>query len=163
FGDTRTDDYGWIRDKSNPDAIAYLESETNYANAMMATTGDLQKKLYDEMLGHVKQTDTQVPYREGDYFYYSRTEEGKQYPIYARKKGSLDASEQVMLDLNKMAEGQKFMAVGRLEVSDDGNLLAYSTDNIGYRQYVLHVKDLRTGEDLPDRAEKTGSIFWAAD
>src|SRR5262249_54773273 len=100
--------------------------------------------------------------REGDYFYYSRTEEGKQYPIYARKKGSLDAPEQVMLDLNKMAEGQKFMSVGRLEVSDDGNFLAYSTDNIGYRQYVLHVKDLRTGEALPARGEKTGSIFWAA-
>jgi len=163
FGDTRTDDYGWIRDKSNPESIAYLQAETDYANAMMASTADLQKKLYDEMLGHVKQTDTQVPYREGDHFYYTRTEEGKQYPIFARKKGGLDAPEQVTLDLNKMAEGQKFMAVGAYQPSDDGNLLAYSTDNVGYRQYVLHVKDLRTGEDLPDRAEKTGSIFWAAD
>jgi oligopeptidase B len=162
FGDTRTDDYGWIRDKNNPEVIAYLEAETAYANATMAATADLQKKLYDEMLGHIKQTDTQVPYRKGDYFYYTRTEEGKQYPIFARKKGSLDAPEQITLDLNKMAEGQKFMSVGQYEVSDDGSLLAYSTDNIGYRQYVLHVKDLRTGEDLTDRAEKTGSILWAA-
>jgi oligopeptidase B len=163
FGDTRTDDYGWIRDKSNPDAIAYLQAETAYADAMMASTAGLQKKLYDEMLGHIKQTDTQVPYRKGDYLYYTRTEEGKQYPIFARKKGSIDAPEQITLDLNKMAEGQKYMSVNRYEVSDDGNLLAYSTDNTGYRQYVLHVKDLRTGEDLPDHAEKTGAVIWAAD
>jgi oligopeptidase B len=163
FGDTRTDDYGWLREKGNPETIAYLESENAYANEVMAPTADLQKKLYDEMLSHIKQTDTQVPFREGDYFYYTRTEEGKQYPIFARKKGSLDATEQITLDVNKLAEGQKFMSVGRYEVSDDGNLLAYSTDNVGYRQYVLHVKDLRTGEDLPDRAEKTGSILWAAD
>ena len=163
FGDTRTDDYGWLRDKTNPETIAYLESENAYANAEMASTADLQKRLYDEMLGHIKQTDTNVPYRKGDFFYYTRTEEGKQYPIYARKKGSLDAPEEITIDVNKLAEGQKFMSVGRYEVSDDGNLLAYSTDNVGYRQYVLHVKDLRTGQDLPDRAEKTGSILWASD
>ena len=163
FGDTRIDDYGWLRDKSNPETIAYLESENAYTNAVMAPTAELQKKLYDEMLGHIKQTDTQVPFRKGDYFYYTRTEEGKQYPIFARKKGSVEAPEQITLDVNKLAEGQKFMNVGRYEVSDDGNLLAYSTDNVGYRQYVLHVKDLHTGEDLPDRAEKTGSVLWAAD
>ena len=163
FGDTRTDDYGWIRDKSNPESIAYLGAENAYTEAVMKPTADLQTRLYDEMLGHIKQTDSNVPYRKGDYFYYSRTEQGKQYPIYARKKGSIDAPEEITLDVNRMAEGQKFMSVGRYEVSDDGNLLAYSTDNVGYRQYVLHVKDLRTGEDLPDRAEKTGSILWAAD
>jgi len=163
FGDTRVDDYGWIRDKSSPEAIAYLESENAYTEEVMKPTADLQKKLYDEMLGHIKQTDSNVPYRKGDYFYYTRTEEGKQYPIFARKKGSLDAPEEITIDVNKLAEGQKFMNVGRYEVSDDGNLLAYSTDNTGYRQYVLHIKDLRTGEDLPDRAEKTGTILWAAD
>ena len=163
FGDTRTDDYSWLRDKANPETIAYLQSENAYADAVMKPTADLQKKLYDEMLGHIKQTDVNVPYRKGDYFYYTRTEEGKQYPIYARKKGSVDAPEEVILDVNKLAEGQKFMSVGRFEVSDDANLLAYSTDNVGYRQYVLHVKDLRTGEDFPDRAEKTGSVLWAAD
>ena len=163
FGDTRVDEYGWIRDKSSPEAIAYLEAENTYTEAVMKPTADLQKKLYDEMLSHIKQTDSNVPYRKGDYFYYTRTEEGKQYPIFARKKGSLDAPEQITIDVNKLAEGQKFMNVGRYEISDDGNLLAYSTDNVGYRQYVLHVKDLRTGEDLPDRAEKTGSILWGAD
>jgi len=163
FGDTRTDDYGWIREKANPETIAYLESENAYTEAFMKPTEGLQKKLYDEMLGHIKQTDTNVPYRKGDYFYYTRTVEGKQYPIFARKKGSLDAPEEITIDVNKLAEGQKFMSVGRYEVSDDGNLLAYSTDNVGYRQYVLHVKDLRTGEDLADRAEKTGTVLWAAD
>ncbi len=163
FGDTRSDDYGWLRDKTNPETIAYLEAENAYAEEVMKPTAELQKKLYDEILSHIKQTDTNVPYRKGNYFYYTRTEEGKQYPIFARKKGSLDAPEEITIDVNKLAEGQKFMNVGRYEVSDDGNLLAYSTDNVGYRQYVLHVKDLRTGEDLPDRAEKTGSILWASD
>ena len=163
FGDTRVDNYGWIREKSNPEVIAYLNAENDYANAMMKKTEPLQKKLYDEMLSHIKQTDVNVPYRKGDYFYYSRTEEGKQYPIYARKKGSLDAAEEITLDLNKMAEGQKFMALGAYQPSDDGSSLAYSTDNTGYRQYALHVKNLRTGETLPDTALRTGSVVWAAD
>ena len=143
--------------------MAYLQAENAYAEAVMKPTEGLQKKLYDEMLSHIKQTDVNVPYRQGDYFYYSRTEEGKQYPIFARKKGSVEAAEEIVLDVNKLAEGQKFMSVGAYQPSEDGNLLAYSTDNIGYRQYVLHVKDLRTGQELPDRAEKTGSINWAAD
>ena len=163
FGDTRTDDYGWIRDKKNPEAIAYLESENAYTEAFMKPTEGLQKRLYEEMLGHIKQTDSNVPYRKGDYFYYSRTEEGKQYPILARKKGSLDAPEEITLDVNKLAEGHKFMSVAAYEVSDDGNLLAYSLDPTGYREYVLHVRDLRTGQDLPDHAERTYSIVWAAD
>jgi oligopeptidase B len=163
FGDTRVDNYGWIRDKSNPEVIAYLNSENDYANAMMKTTEPLQKKLYEEMLSHIKQTDVNVPYRKGDYFYYSRTEEGKQYPIYARKKGSLDAAEEVTLDLNKLAEGQKFMALGAYVVSDDGNLLAYTTDNTGYRQYTLHVKNLSTGESFSDTAQRVGSLLWASD
>jgi oligopeptidase B len=163
FGDTRTDDYGWIRDKASPETIAYLESENAYTEGFMKPTEGLQQRLYDEMLSHIKQTDTNVPYRKGDYFYYTRTVEGKQYPIYARKKGSLDALEEITIDVNKLAEGQKFMSVGRYEVSDDGNLLAYSTDNVGYRQYVLHVKDLRTGENLSDTAQKVGTVLWAAD
>jgi oligopeptidase B len=163
FGDTRTDNYGWIREKANPEVIAYLNSENDYANAMMKKSEPLQKKLYDEMLSHIKQTDVNAPYRKGDFFYYSRTEEGKQYPIYARKKGSTDAAEEVTLDLNKLAEGQKFMGLGAYVVSDDGNLLAYTTDNTGYRQYTLHVKDLRTGESLSDTAARVGSLVWASD
>src|SRR5437762_8017408 len=163
FGDTRIDNYGWIREKSNPEVIAYLNSENDYANAMMKKSEPLQKKLYDEMLGHIKQTDVNVPYRKGNYFYYSRTEEGKQYSIYARKKGSVDAPEEITLDMNKLAEGQKFMGLGAYSVSDDGNFLAYSTDNTGYRQYSLHVKNLTTGEVLADTAARVGSVVWAAD
>ncbi len=162
FGDTRTDDYGWIRDKTSADAIAYLQGETAYADAFMKPTEPLQKKLYDEMLSHVKQTDVNVPWRKGDYLYYTRTEEGKQYPIYARKKGA-DGAEEIVIDVNKLAEGQKYMSVNEYEPSDDGNLLAYSIDKTGYREYELHVKDLRTMQDLPDTAARTYSAAWAAD
>lgn len=162
FGDTRVDDYGWIRDKKSAETISYLEAENAYTDTVMKRTAKLQAKLYDEILSHIKQTDVNVPYRDGDYLYYSRTVEGKQYPIYARKRGA-DAPEQILLDLNKMAEGYKYMSVNAYEVSDDGNLLAYSIDKTGYRQYELHVKDLRTGQDLPDLAERTGDVMWATD
>ncbi len=119
--------------------------------------------LYKEMLGRIKETDLSVPYRQGGYFYYSRTEKGKQYTIYCRKKGSLEAPEQVMLDLNELAKGERFMAVAALEVSDDGNLLAYSTDNTGFREYRLHIRDLSTGKDFPESVEKVSAAAWAAD
>jgi oligopeptidase B len=157
------DDYFWFRDKSNPEVRAYLEAENAYTDSVMKPTGPLQKKLYDEMLSRIKETDVNVPYKDGNYFYYSRTETGKQYPFLCRKKGSLDAPEEVVLDVNKLAEGQTFMSVATFRVSDDGNLLEYSTDNTGFRQYTLHVKNLQTGELLPDRVEKTGTVAWAAD
>ena len=162
-GDQRIDNYFWLREKQNPDVAAYLNAENAYADAVMHGTEAFQDSLYQELLGHIKQTDVQVPYREGGYWYYSRTEEGKQYPIHCRKAGSLDGPEQVTLDVNKLAEGQKFMSLGALVVSDDASLLAYSTDNTGFRQYKLHVKDLRTGALVEDVAEKTGSVAWAAD
>jgi oligopeptidase B len=115
------------------------------------------------MLSHIKETDVEVPYKEGNYFYYTRTEAGKQYSIYCRKKGTLDAPEELLLDVNELAKGQKFMSVRDFAVSDDGNLLAYSTDNTGFRQYVLAVKDLRSGKLLPDHAERVGSVVWAND
>ncbi|MGI9103721.1 MAG: S9 family peptidase [Terriglobales bacterium] len=162
-GDQRIDNYFWLRDKPNPDVAAYLEAENAYADAMMRGTEPLQAALYQEMLSHIKQTDVNVPYREGGYFYYSRTKEGKQYPILCRKKDALDAPEQVYLDVNELAKTEKFMQLGAIRPSDDGNLLAYSTDNTGFRQYKLHVRDLRTGTLLEEVAEKTGSIAWAAD
>lgn len=161
-GDTRVDDYAWLRDKTNPDVIAYLKAENAYADAVMAPLQSLRNTIYDEMLGRIKQTDVNVPYRSGDWFYNSRTEQGKQYPIYVRRK-SLDAPEEIILDVNKLAEGQKFMSVGAFRPSDDGNLLAYTTDNTGYRQYALHVKDLRTGETLPDTAVRVDDLEWAKD
>jgi oligopeptidase B len=162
-GDKLVDNYFWLREKSNPAVIAHLEAENAYAAAMMKPTESLQEKLYNEILSHIKQTDISVPYRWGDYFYYSRTIEGKQYPIYCRKLKSLDAAEQVLLDLNEMAKGQKFMSIGSFAPSDDGNLLAYSTDNTGYRQFTLQVKNLRTGEMLPERIERVDAVAWATD
>jgi oligopeptidase B len=157
------DDYFWLRDKPNPDVRAYVEAENAYTDIVMKPTQDFQSKLYSELLSRIKETDVNVPYREGDYFYYSRTEKGKQYPILCRKKGNVEAPEEIVIDVNKLAEGQTFMSVGAFRPSTDGNLLAYSTDNTGFRQYTLQVKDLRTGELLPDKIEKTGSVVWAND
>jgi len=162
-GHKLVDNYYWLRDKTNPEVKAYLESENAYTDAVMKPTDPLQKQLYEEMLGRIKETDVEVPYKKGDYFYYTRTEAGKQYPIRCRRKGSMDAPEEVLLDVNELAKGQIFMSLGEFEVSDDGNLLAYSTDNTGFRQYVLAVKDLRTGKTLPDHAERVGSVAWAND
>ncbi|HEX9163971.1 MAG TPA: S9 family peptidase [Thermoanaerobaculia bacterium] len=161
-GDTRVDNYAWLREKSNPEVLSYLQAENAYADEVMAAFESLRTKLYDEMLARIQQTDVNVPYRNGAWFYNSRTEQGKQYPIFVRQK-SLDAPEEVVIDMNKLAEGQKFMSIGAFEPSDDGNLLAYTTDNVGYRQYTLHVKDLRTGEVLPDTAPRVDEVMWAKD
>jgi len=165
---TRTDDYAWLRCKDDPDVLAYLEAENAYANEVMAPTERLQEQLYDEMLSHIKQTDLSVPYRKGAHWYYLRTEEGKQYPIFMRKRGSADAPDasapdEVTLDLNALAVGHAYLGLGAYEVSDDGNLLAYAIDTTGYRQYTLHVKDLRADETLPDYVERVTSVVWAND
>jgi len=162
-GDRLVDNYFWLREKTNPAVIAHLEAENAYTAAVMKPTGALQDQLYTEILSHIKQTDTNVPYRWGNSFYYSRTVEGKQYPIYCRKQGSLDASEEILLDLNELAKGQKFMAVGSFAPSDDGTLLAFSTDNTGYRQYTLQIKNLRSGELLPEKIERVDDVAWATD
>src|ERR1044072_7821213 len=162
-GTSLVDDFFWLREKTNPAVMAHLKAEDDYTNTVMKPTAALQEKLYNEKINHIKQTDTNVPYRWGNYFYYSRTEEGKQYPIFCRKKGSLDAPEEVVLDQNELAKGQKFMSVGAFAPSDDGNLLAYSTDNAGSRQYTLQVKDLRTGQIFPERIERVNGVVWAND
>jgi oligopeptidase B len=162
-GDVRRDDYFWLRVKTDPAVRAYLEKENAYADAVLAPLTPLREQLYKEMLARIKQTDLSVPYRLGDYFYYTRTIEGQQYPVFARKRGSLDAPEQVTLDQNAMARGQTFMSIGAYNVSDDGHLLAYSFDSTGYRQYALRVKDLRTGQVLPTRVDRVTSVAWAAD
>jgi oligopeptidase B len=162
-GHKMVDDYFWLRDKPNPEVRAYLEAENAYTDAVMKPTEAFQKKLYTEMLGRIKETDVEVPYREGDYFYYSRTEAGQQYPIRCRRKASMDAPEEVVLDQNELAKGQAFMSIAAFTVSQDGNMLAYSYDNTGFRQYTLAVKDLRTGKTLADHAERVGSVVWAND
>jgi oligopeptidase B len=171
-GVTLQDDYRWMRDKESPEVIEYLRAENACTAAFMEPTADLQAKLYAEMLSHIKETDESVPYRLGDFFYSTRTIEGLQYPIHARRAAANpdlnsacdpSQSEQIILDINILAEGHPFMSVGALSVSPDGNLLAYTTDPTGYRQYTLHIRDLRTGEDLSDKAERVGSVAWAAD
>ena len=162
-GETRVDDYFWLREKANPAVIAHLEAENAYTEAVTRPIAARAESLYREMRGRVKETDLDVPYRLGGWLYYTRTEEGKQYPIHARKRPEPGAIERVLLDLNALAKGEKFLALGAFSVSDDGNLLAYVTDVTGFRLYTLRVKDLRTGEILPDRIEKVRSPVWAAD
>jgi len=162
-GERFEDPYYWLRDRDDPAVRAYLEAENAYADQVLAPTRSLQESLYQEMLGRIKQTDVSVPYRDGGHWYYVRTEEGKQYPIYCRKRGTLEAPEELLLDLNVMAVGHPFMALGALAVSDDGRLLAYSTDVTGYREFTLVVRDLETGEQVAGPIEKCGSVAWAAD
>jgi oligopeptidase B len=168
-GEKVNDPFFWLREKSNPEVIKYLEAENAYTEAMTADLQPFAAALYQEMLGHIKQTDLSVPTRRGPYYYYSRVQEGKQYPIQCRKKASGDgsfddkAAEEVLLDLNELAKDVKFLSLGAFAVSDDANLLAYTTDTTGYRQYRLYVKDLRTGTLLPDSSERVTSLQWCAD
>jgi oligopeptidase B len=162
------DDYAWLRDKENPDVTAYLDAENAYADAVMAPLAGLREELYQEMLSHMKQTDISVSYRDGDWWYYSRTEEGLQYGIFCRKRGGpagpdADAPEVVLLDGNELAKGHAFFAIGDTDITDDGRWLAYSTDTMGFRQYTLRIKNLETGETLADEVERVGSVVWAAD
>jgi oligopeptidase B len=159
---TIVDDYFWLREKNNPEVVSHLEAENAYAESLMKPTAGLQDKLYKEMVGHIKETDRSVPYRWGSYFYYTRTEQGKQYAINCRMLGQT-GKEEIVLDQNELAKGLKFFSVGAFVPSDDGNLLAYSTDTTGYRQYKLQIKDLRTGQLLPEAFERVGNVVWATD
>lgn len=162
-GEVRRDDYFWLRHRKDPAVRAYLEAENAYAEAVLAPLKPLQEQLYKEMLARIKQTDLSVPYPLGTHLYYTRTVEGQQYPIFARRRNTPGAPEQVTLDPNEMAKGQSFMSIGAYEVSDDEHLLAYTFDSTGYRQYALRVKDLRTGQLLPTQAARVTSVAWAAD
>jgi len=169
-GATVSDDYAWLRDKKDAKVIAYLEAENAYAEALTNDQEPLRKQLYDEMLARIQQTDLSVPFRKAGYLYYTRTEEGKQYPIHCRKRGdgvpaqgAGQAPEQIMLDVNDLAKGHSFMAIGDMSVSPDGRLLAYTTDDNGYRQYRLHVKNLETGDTLAVTDERVTSLAWTAD
>ena len=162
-GDERIDDYFWLREKENPDVIAYLDAENAYTEAMTKSSEELRERLYREIVDRTKQTDLSVPYRFGEYWYYTRTEEGKQYPIHCRKKGTLEGAEVVILDLNSLAEGHSFLGLGFFKVTDDGSLLAYSIDTTGFREYRCLIKDLRTDEHLPDRMEKVSTAEWSRD
>lgn len=163
-GDERVDDYAWLKSREDTEVIDYLEAENAYTEAMMKDTEDLQESLYKELVSRIKETDLSVPERRDDYYYYFRTEEGKQYPIYCRKFQSLEAEEVVMLDQNELAEGHEYFALGAIAISPDHRLMAYSTDAYGKEIYTLHFKDLTTGEPLPDEIENIEySVVWAND
>jgi oligopeptidase B len=163
-GEVVTDNYFWLRGKEKPEVISYLEAENVYTDSMTVQTKSDQELLFNEIKGRIKENDLSVPVKNEDYFYYTRTEEGKQYTIYCRKKGSMDAKEEILLDVNKLAEGQKYMRVGAYQVSPDHKILAYSTDNTGGEQYTLQFKNLETGEMLKDQVTNTYyAVTWAND
>ncbi|HYW12036.1 MAG TPA: hypothetical protein VE871_08765, partial [Longimicrobium sp.] len=163
-GDVRTDNYFWLRDRQNPEVISYLEAENRYADSAMSGTRQLQETLYQEILGRLRQTDLSVPDRIGPYFYYSRTEEGKQYPIFVRRRGSMQAPEEVIFDQNRMAEGARYYTLGAFSVSPDHRMLAFSVDTSGSEHFTIMVKNLETGEILPERIDDVSfGATWAAD
>jgi len=163
-GDVRVDDYYWLRERENPEVIAYLEAENAYTEAVMAHTADLRQKLFEEIKGRIKQTDLSVPYKLDDYFYYSKTEEGKEYPIYARKRGSLEADEEILIDVNEVAEGHGFTSVPRPAMSYDHSIMAFATDTVGRRFYTIRFKNLATGQMLDDQiGPVTSNMAWAND
>jgi oligopeptidase B len=165
FG-SRNDPYYWLRDdtRKDPAVLAYLSAENAYAAAAMAPVAKLEQQLFDELKARVKEDDASVPVLDGGYWYYSRFEAGKQYPIIARRKGSIQAPEEVLLDGNQLATGHAFYAIGTYRVSNDGRMLAWADDTVGRNQFTLHVKDTRTGEVLPDTAANVAPRFaWSSD
>jgi len=180
-GDLRVDDYFWLREKQNPEVIRHLQAENTYTDALLESTVAFQEKLYQEMLARIQQTDLSVPYRLRGYDYFTKTLEGKQYPLHYRRPADESSSaaaqyiapqtgnqlsneaDQLLLDLNALAEGHSFLGLDAFEVSDDNQLLAYSTDTTGFRQYTLQIKDLATGQLLPFRAERVTSSTWSSD
>jgi len=163
-GDVRIDDYYWMRDRRDPDTLKYLEAENAYTDAVMAPLKPLEDRLYDEILGRIRQTDLSVPAKEGDYFYYGRTEEGKQYPIFCRHRALAGAPEEILLDCNAMAEGHDYFSLGGFTVSDDHDTLAYSVDFDGSETYTVHFKNLTTGELFGETIPETSAgLTWAGD
>ena len=161
--DIRVDNYFWLREKGSAEVTAYLEAENAYAEERMAPTVELQKTLYEEILGRIQETDQSAPYRKGAFEYYQRTEEGKQYRTYCRREPGQADTENVLLDMNALAEGRPFLGLGVYEVSPDGRYLVFSLDETGFRDYTLQIKDLRSGKLLSERIEKVQSAAWASD
>jgi len=154
-GQSRTDDYFWMRERDDPAVMEYLLAENAYLDEMLGHTQPLQEQLYLEMKARIKEDDNTVPERFGDYFYYQRTETGKQYPIYCRKKDAPHASEEILIDQNVLAEGKEFCRIGAFAVSLDGQKLAYSIDPDGSEKCILMVKNLLTGEHYPEQISNT--------
>jgi oligopeptidase B len=163
-GEQFLDDYAWLRDREDPDTLAYLEAENEYTSEQTAHLDGLRTRLFEEIKGRIKETDLSAPARRGEWWYATKTEEGRQYPTFVRSHGSPDAPEEILLDVNALAEGHDFVQLGGFSVSPDQRLAAYSVNNDGSEQFVLKVRDLATGEDLPDVVENTYySLAWSSD
>lgn len=163
-GDKRIDNYYWMNDRENPKVLAWLNAENAYVDTIMSPEKKLQEKLFDEMKSRIKETDMSVPYLKNGYYYYTRFEEGKEYPVYCRKKGSLEAAEQVTLNVNDLAAGHEYCNVTGVTISPDATLMAYGLDTVSRRQYVIHIKNLETNETLTDVIRQTdGTSVWAGD
>ena len=163
-GHTRVDNYYWLNERENPEVLAYLEAENQYVDTCLKHTEPLQEQLFKEITGRIKQDDNSVPVKIRDYYHYTRFEEGKEYPIICRKKHSLDAPEEILLDGNQLAEGHVFFQIGEISLSEDDHLLAYSVDTVSRRIYTVYVKDLATGELVGEPIPNTsGNIVWASD
>lgn len=163
-GNVREDDYFWLRERENPEVISYLEAENAYTDTIMRHTEAFQEKLFEEIKGRIKQTDLSVPYKRDDYYYYTRVVEGKEYSIYCRKKRSLEAPEEIMIDANVLAEGHRFTSIGGVDISSGQDILSFAQDTLGRRFYTIRFKNLNTGEILPDEIPNvTGNIAWAND
>ncbi len=163
-GDTRVDNYYWLNERENPKVVAYLEAENAYKDAVLKHTAEFQENLFDEMVGRIKQTDMSVPYKTRDFFYYTRYEEGREYPVYCRKRGSLGADEEVLLNVNEMAEGFDFFQISGLTVSSNNEMISYGVDTVSRRKYTIHFKNLKTGEIYKDELPNTtGRAAWAND
>ena len=163
-GHVREDNYFWLRERENPEVIAYLEAENAYTDTILRHTEAFQEKLFEEIKGRIKQTDLSVPYKRDDFYYYTRVVEGKEYPIYCRKKGSLEAPEEIMIDANALAEGHRFSSVGGVDISSGQDVVSFAQDTLGRRFYAIRFKNLATGEMLPDEIPNvTGNVAWASD
>lgn len=162
-GDTRTDDYHWLRERDSDRVRAHLEAEDAYADDLLASTVELQETLYDEIVGRIQETDQSAPYRKGSFEYYHRTEKGNQYKTYCRRVPGKPETETVLIDMNALADGKPFLALGAYEVSPDGRYLAFALDESGFREYTLQIKDLRNEKLLAERIENVKSVAWAND
>ncbi len=164
LGHTRVDNYYWLNDRENTEVIAYLQAENDYTKSFLKHTETLQQQLFDEMLGRIQQTDISVPYKLNGYYYYTRFEEGQEYPVYCRKKENMEAPEEILLNVNEMAKGFAYYQIGGLKISADNNMMAYSVDTVSRRQYTIHFKDLTSGEVHPQSIPNTsGNMAWAND
>jgi len=162
--DIRIDEFYWLKDRENPDVIKYLDDENNYYESKTAHTKDFQNSLFEEMKSRIKEDDSSVPYKYNGYWYITKYENGKDYPVYTRKKESLEAQEELLFDCNEMAKGHSYFRLVGINISLDNNLAAFATDTIGRRQYTLQVKDLKSDKILNDKVTNcTGASTWAND